>query len=391
MAEAWAGPQQRPGIFRWAALGLMALLAACQAVPHGRAPGAARPTTTGSTPLTSALPEDQARHRIALLVPITGPNAVIGQSIANAANLAIIDTGGKRLRMTTYDTGTGAIGAAQRAIADGNRLFLGPLLAADVRQIAPIAGKAGIPIISFSNDDEIAGNGVYVMGFSPEQSIRRVVGYARSKGITRFAGLMPSGTNYGRNASINLIKVTEASGAQVVAMQTYARDQKSLAGAVSALGKAQGYDAVLIADSGRSALTAAPLIRKGSSPQAHILGTELWNADAALGASPSVRGAWYASVADGLFNQLAAKYRARYGKAPSRLASLGYDAVLLAVRIGAEWEVGTAFPTAKLEDKGGFSGIDGAFRFGGSHVAERALEVQEVGGAIVSAAPKGFD
>lgn len=387
MAEAWVGSQQRPGFFRWAALGLMALLAACQTVPQGRAPRAGGPGAAGPAPITSELPEDRERHRIALLVPMTGPNAVVGQSIANAANLAIIDTGGKRLRMTIYDTGSGAVGAAQRAIAEGNKLFLGPLLAADVRLIAPIAGKAGVPIITFSNDDDVAGDDVYVMGFSPAQSIRRVVSYAKSRGATKFAGLIPRGA-YGSNASTTLIKAAEAAGGQVVAMQNYERDPKSLAAAIAKLGKAQAYDAVLIADSGRIAGTAAPLIRKGSSPNARVLGTELWNAE---GIGSGLRGAWFASVTDGLFNQLSVKYRAHYGKAPSRLASLGYDSVLLAVRVAADWQAGEAFPESKLQDKGGFSGIDGAFRFGSSHVAERALEVQEVGSGTVSPAPKGFD
>jgi len=388
MAEAWVGLQPRRGLFRAAGLIATLMLAACQTmVPKGHAPTPTAPTTTA--PITSALPEDQQRHRIALLLPLTGPNAGVGQSIANAANLALIDTGGKKLRMTTYDTGPGAMAAAQRAVADGNKLFLGPLLAADVRMISPIAKRAGIPIISFSNDAEIAGPGTYVLGFAPEQAIRRVVDYAHAHGVTKFAGLMPSGL-YGRNASSVFIRSVEAAGGKVVAMKTYDRDAKSITVAAKTLGVGQPYDAVLIADGGRIAITAAPILRKGPSPQARILGTELWNADGLIARSPSLRGGWYASVSDGFYGQLAAKYRARYAKEPFRLASLGYDAVLLAVRIAADWKVGSPFPVAELEDKGGFTGIDGAFRFGPNNVAERALEVHEVGSGVISPAPRGF-
>jgi ABC-type branched-subunit amino acid transport system substrate-binding protein len=392
MAEAWVGLQPRRGILRAAGLALAIFLASCQGVvPKGHAPGPAAPAAPQG-PITSALPQDEARHRIALLVPLTGPNAAVGQSIANAANLALIDTGGKKLRMTTYDTGPGAMSAAQRAVADGNRLFLGPLLAADVRAIVPVAGRAGIPIISFSNDSEVAGGNVYLLGFAPDQAVRRVVDYARSRGITKFAGLMPSGL-YGRNASSVFIRSVEAANGKVVAMKDYDRNPKSVTTAAKLLGISQPYDAVLIADGGRIAVVAAPLIRKGTSPQARILGTELWNADSLVARSPALQGAWYASVADGFFNQLSNKYRTRFGKAPFRLASLGYDAVLLATRVAADWKVGTAFPVRELEDSGGFSGVDGAFRFGSSHIAERALEVHEVGaggGSIVSPAPRGF-
>lgn len=393
MAEAWAMPQPARGWIRAAGLALMMLVAGCQtAIPRGKAPPSTAPSQSQTGPLSNLLPEDEARHRIALLVPMTGPNAGVGQSIANAANLALIDTGGKRLRMTTYDTGPGAAAAAQKAIADGNRLFLGPLLSADVKMVAPIAAKAGVPVVSFSNDEQIAGDGVFVMGFSPEQSVRRVVSYARSRGVARFAGLTPSGL-YGRNAATTLIKAVEASGGKVVAMQSYERNPKSLGAAIAAIGNGQEYDAVLIADGGRIAVSAAPLIRKGGSPDARILGTELWNADNVVASAPALHGAWYASVADGLYNQLAGKYRERFGKQPFRLASLGYDAVLLAVRIAADWKIGDPFPRQRLEDKGGFAGVDGAFRFGGDHVAERALEVYELragGGAVVSPAPRGF-
>ena len=108
---------------------------------------------------------------------------------------------------------------------------------------------------------------------------------------------------------------------------------------------------------------------------------------------PGLAGAWFASVPDAFYRQYAAKYRARFGNSPYRLSSLGYDAVLLTVRIAREWRVGTAFPAEQLDDRGGFSGIDGAFRFNRDGVAERALEVREIRGGTtvtISAAPAGF-
>jgi hypothetical protein len=95
-----------------------------------------------------------------------------------------------------------------------------------------------------------------------------------------------------------------------------------------------------------------------------------------------------------MFSQLRGRYRARYGANPYRLASLGYDAVLLAVRIGKDWRVGRPFPEGELRDSGGFAGVDGPFRFDRNGVAERSLEVLEVtatGTTVVSPAPRGFD
>ena len=394
MAEAVYPPQPQRWFLKFAGIAVAMLLAGCQGmIPRGAPPAKGPPPSTRpANPATGTLPQDKERNRVALLVPMSGPNAGVGRSIANAANLAILDTGGKRVRITTYDTATGAAAAAAHALADGNRLILGPLLAEDVRAVAPAARAAHVPIVSFSNDVDVAGNGVYVMGFSPAQAIDRVVRYAAGKGMTRFAGLMPSGV-YGRRASNALIKAAEAAGGSVVGLQSYDRSPASLNAAIAKLGGGQGYDALVIADGGRIALQAVPLVRKHGGQSAQIMGTELWNTEPSLGASAAMKGAWFASVSDAMYKQLAAKYSARFGQKPYRLASIGYDAVLLTVRIAADWQPGDAFPADRLLDKDGFTGVDGAFRFRSDGAADRTLVVQQIGPGgftIVSPAPKGF-
>lgn len=369
------------------------VLAGCQTMipKDDRAPPPVeRPVDPGV--IQPGLPTDTQRHRVALLVPMTGANAGVGTSIANATTMALLDTKTEKLRITTYDTNLGAAAAAQKAINEGNRLILGPLLAEDARAVSPIAQRAGVPVISFSNDTSVAGNGTFLMGYSPVQSIERVVDYAKSKGLTSFAALIPKGT-YGERAGTSLLRAVESAGATVVSMQTYDRSPGSLTVAIRKMAQASAFDAVLIADGGRIALQAAPLIRANGGASARILGTELWNTESSLSGNAALRGAWFASVSDSLYRQLANKYRARYGSVPFRLSSLGYDAVLLTVRIAADWKVGTPFPARRLVDPDGFAGIDGAFRFANSGIAERALEVQQVNAgtfSVVDAAPKSF-
>jgi branched-chain amino acid transport system substrate-binding protein len=392
MAEAVV-TRQGARFVRSVALAVFALVAGCAVVPKGPPKTVdVPPPVVTPEPVGPALPTDTERNRVALLAPLTGPNAGVGTSIANAANMAVLDTGGARIRVTMYDTATGAAAAAQRALAEGNRLILGPLLADDVRAVAPIARAAKVPVIAFSNDTGVAGSGTFVMGYTPVQSVERVVDYARSKGLSKFAGLVPAGL-YGQRASTAFIRAVEAGGGQVVSLQTFDKSGGSITAAITRISQASAYEAILIADSGRTAIQAVPIIRAKGGGSAKILGTELWNTEGALAASPALRGAWFASVSDGLYNQLATKYRVRFGKSPYRLASLGYDSVLLVTRIAGDWRPGSAFPAGRLTDPGGFTGIDGAFRFGRDGVVERALEVQQAGTAgstVVSPAPRGF-
>ena len=131
---------QASAIKSYLAVASLAFLAACAVVPKGPPKTVDAPPVVDTGPSTQ-LPTDAARHRVALLVPMTGTNAGVGEAIANAANMAVLDTGGKTIRITTYDTATGATAAAQKAIAEGNKLILGPLLAEDVRAVS-IVGRA---------------------------------------------------------------------------------------------------------------------------------------------------------------------------------------------------------------------------------------------------------
>ena len=398
MTETDAGRQAGiwPAVGRGARLLFVAcalMVAGCQSiVPKGKGPVTTGPTGPVQPGVEQGLPTDTLRNRVALLVPMTGANAGVGQSIANATTLALLDSRTEKVCVTTYDTNLGAAAAAQKAIAEGNRLILGPLIATDVRAVSPIAQKAGVPVITFSNDTSVAGNGTFLMGYSPTQSIERIITYARGKGMTRFAALVPRGT-YGERSGNALLRTVEGAGGTVVSMQTFDRTAGSFAAAVQKLPQGDAYDAILIADSGRAAIQIAPLVRKRGAANARILGTELWNTESALAGNTAVNGAWFASVSDTYYRQLATKYRARFGTTPFRLSSLGYDAVLLTVKMSQEWKPGTPFPVKRLTDAGGFTGIDGAFRFGANGVAERALEVSQVNPgsfAVIDAAPKGF-
>jgi ABC-type branched-subunit amino acid transport system substrate-binding protein len=392
MAEQSHRPQARRAFLRLMAAGAAGLvLAGCQIVPGGgtRVDREPPPPRQEEAPPPAV---GELRHRVAVLVPLTGPNAGVGTSIANAANLALLDTRSDDILLSVYDTGKGAAAAAQQALADGNRLFLGPLLAEEAQAVAPIARAAGVPVISFSNDVSVAGNSVYIMGFNPGQSIERVVRYARSQGAQRFAGLIPVGI-YGERSNDALTRAVEGAGGRLVGVQTFDRTPAALRSAVIRLNAKSPYDAVLIADNPRIAVSAAATVRAGPSNQARILGTELWRGDSALTKAPTMRGAWFAAAPEAMFDQLKVRYRTRYGKTPYRLASLGYDAVLLTVRIAREWRPGRPFPEGEIRSDEGFTGVDGAFRFGRDGVAERQLEVVQVnagGFSTVSPAPTGF-
>lgn len=364
-----------------------ATLGACSIVPKG--PKSAPAPAPTPTPSASTLPTDQQRHRVALLVPTTGANAAVGQSIANATTMALMDTNASSLRITTYDTAQGVRDAARKAVTDGNRLILGPLMAEDIAAVVAEAKGARVPVVSFSNDASKAGDGAFLMGQIPDQSIARTVRYVRGKGANTFAILAPEG-EYGQRAQAALRSAVAKHGGNVIAAESYARGNTSVTSAAQRLKARGGFDSVLIADSPRLAALGAAQFK---GPKIRILGTELWSGEASVARTPALSGATFSAVADGRFKRFSDSYAGRFGGAPYRIATLGYDAVLLTLRVARDWQPGKAFPVDKLRDSGGFLGLDGAFRFGRDGVVERAMEVREVRGgavAVVDPAPGAF-
>ena len=377
-AASGATPQALAGqIKKLLVLASVVLLAACATAPRGG---------KGPPPVVSEDALD-GMHRVALLLPVTGPDADVGQSIANATALALADTKATNIRMITYDTSTGVAAAAKRAVADGNKVILGPLRGDDVVEAAAVARTAAVPIISFSNDVGVAGQNVFLLGHLPNQSIDRVVRYARSQGYNRIAGVVSTNV-YGQRAQSNLTSAVRSAGGTLVAIEESDGTTASADAAARRLAKLGQIDAVLIADSGRAGVVLVPALRRNGMRNAKILGTDLWNIDGSLAGNAAMYGGWFASVSDTLYTQYAAKYRARFGKAPLRLSSLGYDSVLLIARVARDWRPGTKFPVAQLTDPQGFIGVDGAFRFMPNGLTERMLEVQEIqSGKFVTISP----
>lgn len=333
-------------------------------------------------------PQAQQQNEVALLAPLTGEDAAVGQALANAARLALIDMNNRSIQLTIYNTAEGgAANAASRALANGARLILGPLLSDQVRAAAPIARAARVPMLAFSNDETAAGGGTYILGFVPGQAVDRVVRHARLAGAARFGALAPDSV-YGQRATQGLLFAAQRSGGQVVGVERYTSSESARA-AARRLNARPDLAAVLLADGGRTVAVAAQQFR----PAVRILGPDLWASDRTLGRTARLRGAWYAAPTDVRFGQLATRYKARFGSTPPRLASIGYDAMLLTIRASREWRPGRRFPVNALSDDEGFLGVDGVFRFNRMGVAERGLEVRQVtasGYTVVAPAPNSF-
>ncbi|MBV9016003.1 MAG: ABC transporter substrate-binding protein, partial [Alphaproteobacteria bacterium] len=146
--------------------------------PQPPGPGLGAPPPGGPPPLAGG------PVKVAVLLPLAGANADLGKSMLEAAQMALFTTGNDRLTLVPRDTGgtpDGAAGAARAALADGAQLIIGPLLAAEVDAVKPVAAVARVNVIAFSTATQLAGDNVFLMGFLPRQEVAREVSFARER------------------------------------------------------------------------------------------------------------------------------------------------------------------------------------------------------------------
>ena len=107
---------------------------------------------------------------------------------------------------------------------------------------------------------------------------------------------------------------------------------------------------------------------------------------------PALQGAWFAAPENAGFAAFAQRYRAKFNSDPTRLATLGYDAVSLVAAL-AKTQPPQRFSEAALTSPSGFNGADGVFRFRSDGRNERGLAVMQIdnGSAnVLSPAPHSF-
>lgn len=315
-------------------------LAAC--APGGGSPFTTRPANTVG-----------AKGAFALL-PLSGSAAAVGQDMARAMTLA---ASGPSLpvALDAGDNPDAAAAAAKAAMAGNARLILGPLRADQVAAVLAVTGQ--VPVLTFSNDESLAGSGAFIFGVTPAQSVATMFSFARAQGATRVA-LVAADTPYGRSSAVAAQAIAAAGGLNLAA--TLLRDPAK-PGLASELRSASGGvlpEAVLLPDRG-AALKALARGLKGTGVQ--VMGSTQWGlgTDAEALTNPDLDGAWFAAPPPGQFQPFADRFEAAFGGAPGFVAALGYDAALLALDLA-----GAKSMTRKgLLRADGFNGALGHFRF----------------------------
>lgn len=319
--------------------------------------------------------------RIGVLLPFSTPRSEAA-SLYDAAELAMFDHGDASTLLIPRDSGADAAAAgaaAKQLLADGADVIVGPVAQDQIAGISAATRAARVPVIAFSTDRSVAGQGVYLLTYPFEEEVGRIVDYATLQGVKRF-GIMAPDTEYGRRIAVAFRQEVTRRGGSIPIDTTYPRTDKDAAAAaanVAAQAKGLGVQALLIPDNGSPMRAIGQALVQASfdAKSVKLLGTSLWATDAAR--DPNLTGGWFAAADPTLRTAFEARYKAAYGRVPSRLAALAYDAIAVSETLARDVG-GTGLSSASLERNDGFLGADGVFRFRHDGTVQRGLAILEV-------------
>ena len=313
-----------------------------------------------------AMPSPGTVGKAAMLLPLSGQSAALGEKMKRAAEIA-----GRRLPV--FDTGSnpdGAAVAAQRAVESGATVLAGPLYATSTRAVLTAIPRE-VPVLSLSNDATLAQDGAFVMGVTPYQSTETILNFTAGRGVRSIVVMAPDGPLANRFAQaaqrlgpgLDLRIGTRLVGAGV---------GSDLAADLRAALDGRLPDAVYLPAGGASLQPLAGAVDRTGSL---IVGSTQWNGTAAL-AAPSLEGAFYPSPDPAEFAPFSLTYRDRFQADPGIVTALAHDAAALAQTVSRSQDG----PRRALLMPSGHTGALGRYRFAANGAASRDLSVMQLQG-----------
>ncbi len=340
---------------------------------------------------------------VALLVPGGTGNAELewlARSLSNAGKMAAADAQGARIDLRIYQTGSDASTAqaqAVKAVDEGAKIIVGPLHADAANAVGLAMRGRNVNVLSFSNNPDVAGGNVFILGNTFANTADRLVGYAVRNGKRRIL-MVAEDDAAGEVGARAIESAISRRGATLAGKISHPLSQSGIDGIVPQVASATQsgrVDAIFMtANQGPVLpyLTEALNNAGVSSSGTQFIGLTRWDQPVARMQLPGVQGGWFAVPDTTLRAQFENRYKAAYGETPHDLASLAYDGVT-AIAALARAGKSNALTTAGLTQNSGFAGVNGVFRLRSNGTNERGLAVATIRDrqlVILDPAPRSF-
>jgi len=353
--------------------------------------------------------------RIAYLLPLSGSSAKVGEAFLNAAMMAQFDLSAQQIETFFIDTkGTeqGTKDALKLVRSKNPDVILGPVFSAEVAAVQ----EEGIsePVISFTSDNAVLGDGVYTTALLIPEQVDTMVQYACAQGKRRMAVLGPE--NKVGELTLNTLQrsVKKCPGMVVETISLYNPKDVNLAPAVLKVSPKQidpkkknltqaeqeelakpiaervNFDVLLVAEEGVKLKQVMSLLNYYDMTPRDVMTIGL-SGTAGQGKDKSVRGMYFPAMPIRSEKDFEQMYQAQFGVKPMPVAAYGYDAFMMAVFLKSRG----ALSVEGVANVGGYKGINGLVRLNKDGTNNRLLDIYQINSygrpQLVEAAAENFE
>ena len=363
-----------------------------------------------------AVPEEASKKApsVAVLLPLSGESANVGQDLKNAAMMAAFDNQNTPLKVLFFDTqstAAGAVDAYHWAVAQKPDIVLGPVFSKEASAIK----NEGLskPLLSFSSDTTVIDSNVGTMAVTIPEQVRKMVRHACSSGQYRLAVLGPE-SKTGEIAMNALSEAVETCpGMRLEKVSLYAADTMNFTDAVQRIaprfisGKKKnlsdqdreelarpiteraGVDAIILFEEGvklRQLLSLLAFYDIGPKDIPVYGLTVVKQAN-----DNNANFVYFADLDETNYYNFSRRYKDTFGHGPIRIASQMYDAMGFILSEAAE---GRPISLEDLRSRDSYWGVDGLIRLNADGTNRRALQLKQKRGSryvLIEAAESFFD
>ena len=368
-------------------------------------------------------PKAETVRRIGIFVPLSGPRAVYGKQVSEGVEMAYFQLRDPGIELLYFDSAADGGVPAMAAMAKAAEIdiAIGPLFSDKADEIYPYFAAQSVPVLSLSNNQNIARSGLWVLGLLPEQQIDALLAKTLLAGhdqIAILSDLSAYGSQLTDHVTNRLTDFGVVPSRVMVIDGAVGADDETLVAQLKEFAvyepleedqlvqdKPAPYDAVILAGGAEFVLKVAPLLSYYDlgPDRVQYLGTDLW-ASAGLLGEPSLQGAYVSTISPKLRTAFGARYQAVYqGQGQSQtgsfLSQLGFDVMAVAAtatQMSANRQDNASSSLqnpviSRLVRDTGYKGFTGTFRLLANGQNQRQFSVFQVeNGGLVTAeiAPK---
>ncbi len=176
---------------------------------------------------------------IAILMPLTGENKVLGSACDALIKMGISDALKTDVNITSYDASTNkkTLDAMGKIIAKDSKIILGPLYSPTSELISELAKENGIIVITMSNNPTIADSHLFIFGHAPLRQNERIINYFLDQNYKHFISLLPDGQHSKAVSSVMQNMILQK-GASLIKTEFYQNNPESIDQSVKSVSEA---------------------------------------------------------------------------------------------------------------------------------------------------------